>query len=117
MLIRKIRPRGFVVPDARSAPPGQAAEQAAELGQLLLEEGQARLEDAHLADVVVAPRQAADLLLDAKPLAVERKRAGIAVRERMLDGVRIGLLLRALLLEEDADAVEEDGDVVAHPGR
>jgi hypothetical protein len=33
----------------------------------------------------------------------------------MLDGVLVGGLVR-LLLEETADSVEEDGDVVAHPG-
>ena len=69
------------------------------------------------ADVLVAAREPVDLRLGAEPLAVEGERAGIAVRQRMLEDVRVRLLLHGLVLEEHPDSVEEDGDVVAHPGR
>ena len=61
------------------------------------------------------PASARISLLGAEPLPVERERAGIAVRQRMLDAVRVGSRCGSARSEEEADAVEEDGEVVAHP--
>ena len=62
----------------------------------------------------VASGQLADPLLRAEPLAVERERVGISVRERNLDRVCIGRRRRLGVVHQEADPVEEDREVVGH---
>ena len=63
--------------------------------------------------MLVAAGEPVDLRLDAEPLAVESERAGIAVRQRMLEDVRVRLWLRRLVLVKYLESVGEAGDVVA----
>jgi len=67
--------------------------------------------------MLAAARQLTDPRLGAEAVPVECEHARIAVRERKLDGVPSRPPLQALAVQQNADAVEEDGDVIAHGNR
>src|SRR5687767_12994849 len=88
----------------------EGVEQASQHRQVAVDLLEPDLEDALLPERLGLPGQLPHARLGTPALGLQRERAGIAVRQRMLDRAE----LVARMVDESADAVDEERQVVGH---